>query len=664
MKGNRSLRLIRVLLLLACVPGVLTAIAQVGPPPPPPPPTPLGPPPVPPGNPVTAAKALLGKTLFWDEQLSSTRTVACGSCHQAGRGGSDPRSLGGVARATHPGPDGAIGTPDDVTGSPGVPLQDGDGAYAWSETFGMREQVTGRLANSHINAAYAPQLFWDGRAGRAFVDPVSGDTVLFNGAALESQAAGPPVSDAEMGHTGRDWTQVAQRVAASRPLALAAILTPDLDAWIGGRSYPDLFAEAFGTPAVTPTRIILAIATYERTLFSNQTPFDAQIGGTPSLTPIEAQGMQLFGALPCARCHAGGLTSDNAFHYIGVRPAAEDSGRAKVTGLPADLGTFRTPSLRNVSLRGAFMHGGRFRTLEEVVDFYDRGGDFAAPNKSPLITPLNLTPLQKAQLLAFLRRPLTDPRVEGRTSPFDQPSLFSESSLVPQIQGAGAAGSGGLTPRVVAYEPPLAGITDWTAGIHGALGGAVATLVIDAAEPPVSGGIPATGSLARIETTLSGAGAGNGFGSADVTIPEALQGQVLFGRWYVADPGAIGGVAATPAFRLQVFGPGGAGGPLAIAPGPAEPRVLQLHPSRPNPFGGSTLIRYDLFSATPVSLVVYDVTGRVVRRLVRESMQVPGTYFADWDGTDDARRPVAAGTYFYRLEAGPSSKSLRAIKLD
>src|SRR5256885_1864092 len=84
------------------------------------------------GNPVTATKAALGKTLFWDEQLSSTRTVACGTCHVASNGGADPRSASPGARSTNPGPDGVFGTADDIQGSVGVPLALADGSYKWS----------------------------------------------------------------------------------------------------------------------------------------------------------------------------------------------------------------------------------------------------------------------------------------------------------------------------------------------------------------------------------------------------------------------------------------------------------------------------------------------------------------------------------------------------
>src|SRR5262245_7791170 len=110
-RSHRALRFATVVFLL------LAASAAFAQPPPPPPPPPLQP-----ANPVTTAKANLGKVLFWDEQLSSTRTMACGSCHQAARGGSDPRSSLAAAHSVNPGPDGATPTPDDIAGSPGVVL--------------------------------------------------------------------------------------------------------------------------------------------------------------------------------------------------------------------------------------------------------------------------------------------------------------------------------------------------------------------------------------------------------------------------------------------------------------------------------------------------------------------------------------------------------------
>ena len=660
----RTNHLLGSLLLLALSASIAFAQAPPPPPPPPPPLQPLPPPPAPAGNPVTATKANLGKVLFWDEQVSSTRTVACGSCHQPARGGIDPRSVLGSAHATNPGADGISGTADDVTGSPGVVLTTASSAMEWSASFGLREQVTGRKSPSFVNAAYAPLLFWDGRAGQSFADPVTGETILPAGAALENQALGPPVASGEMGHLGRSWTDVASRVEASKPMALSTFQPAAMQAYINSRSYADLFSEAFGSAGVTAARIAMAIATYERTLFSTQTPFDDLIAGNNTLTPQENQGFQLFGQLPCASCHAGALMSDNQFHYIGESPAAEDSGRFAVSHVPTDLGAMRTPSLRNVSLRSTFMHDGRFSTLAQVIDFYDRGGDFNAPNKDPRIHPLNLNPQQKAALIAFLSRPVTDARVASGSAPFDMPVLYSESRLVPEILAGGVAGGAGAPPQVVALEPPLAGNPTFTVGVFGALGGAEAVLVIDENEPPADGGIPATGSFARVATTLEGTGSSDGYGSATVSIPDdpQLYGKTLYGRWYVSDAAASGGVASSPAFRMTVFGAQGAGLPLATSLPPA-PRTLRLYAGQPSPFPVSTILRFDLFTASRVKLAVYDVTGRTVRRLYDRASAMPGAYAVTWDGRDDAGQDVPGGVYFYRLDTDRGSETQRVVRL-
>ncbi len=310
----------------------------------------------------------------------------------------------------------------------------------------------------------------------------------------------------------------------------------------GGRNYPALFAEAFGTPGITARRIALAIATYERTLASNRAPIDSPKANPPALNPQEAAGRVLFTTLPCGVCHGGPLLTDQQFHYIGVRPVAEDSGRAIVTGAPADRGSMRTPSLRNVALRTAFMHDGRFSTLEEVVNFYERGGDFNAPSKSPLIAPFVSTPIQKAQLVAFTRRPLTDPRVAAEQAPFHRPSLYSESELVPQVLGTGVVGTGGIVPQPIAYEPPISSNPDFTLGITRGRSGASAVLVVDDADPAVGGGIPASGALAHRTTTLAASGAGAGSGSISFAIPAdpTLEGHSFFARWFVSDPAASG----------------------------------------------------------------------------------------------------------------------------
>lgn len=528
---------------------------------------PLNPPPAPAGNPVTATKAYLGKTLFWDEQLSSTRTVACGTCHFASKGGSDARAIVGNTRSQNPGADGTFGTADDVFASPGVITNQSDGTYSWSATYGFREQVTGRKSRSYIDAGYSNSLFWDGRATQVFTDPIGGGVVLANGAALESQVLGPPVSSAEMGHAGRNWVDVAARTANSRPLALSPSIPAGLSEWINGRSYGELFEEAFGSSEVTPARIAMAIATFERTLYSDRTPFDQSVAQIAPLTAAEIRGQGVFNQSRCNVCHAGPVFSDNQFHNIGVRPQTEDTGRFQVTGDANNMGEFRTPSLRNVALRGPYMHNGHFATLAEVVEFYNRGGDFDAPNiNHNLIRPLNLSAPQKADLIAFLSRPLLDPRVVAGTAPFDRPTLYAESNRVPQITGNGTSGAGGNIPQVTAIEPPLLGNPSFAVGVSNALGGASAVLVIDSNDPGTGPTIPATGSLARLSVQLQGSGAGQGFGSVSLLVPgnPALIGSTFFGRWFVRDANAPNGLAVSPAFKFTIFGEAGSATTNAI----------------------------------------------------------------------------------------------------
>jgi cytochrome c peroxidase len=533
--------------------GVRSGTPQQGPVPPlqPPPPAPVG-------NELTATKAYLGKALFWDEQMASTRTVACGTCHHSGTGGADPRSAASAALSTNPGPDNIFGGGDDIRGSAGVPFNSIDGTYTLGPAYALNDQVTGRKTVSYLNAAYAPLLFWDGRATGVFRDPITNNIVLNGGAALESQAAGPPVSSAEMAHAGRNWNEVASRIAASKPLALSPNVPTALNTWIDGRTYPDLFQEAFGSPEVTPSRIVMAIASFERTLFSDQAPVDIANAGITPLNAQEQRGRALFVSTShnCSVCHGGNRFTDNAFHYIGVRPDTEDPGREQVTGVPNDRSAFRTPSLRNVGLRGSYFHNGRFTTLEEVVAFYNRGGDFDANNKPNLIHPLGLNTQEQADLVAFLRNALTDPRVAAETGPFDRPTLYMESNRVPQLTGAGRAGSGGFAPEIKAISPPIAGNPNFTVSVSKALGNANAVLVIDAADPGVGTTIPASGSFARLTTNTQNTGAGNGWASLSLPIPAAsnIVGRTFFARWYIPDAGAANGFSVSQAARFTVFG--------------------------------------------------------------------------------------------------------------
>lgn len=541
----------------------------------------LLPPPAPAGNPVTPAKTNLGKVLFWDEQLSSTRTVACGTCHIMADGGADPRSLGGPL-AIHPGLDGVFGGPDDVFGSPGVPVSNADGTYSFDTTFGLADQVTGRRASPAVNGGYPDDLFWDGRAGSEFVDPVSQAVILADGAALETQSLEPLTSVIEMAHTGRTVEDVLVRIGESTPLAIAAHVPSPLVEWIDGRSYGELFEEAFGDAQITAPRVAFAIATYERTLNTNQTPFDTFLATNGGLTDQERAGRSVFLSSSCDRCHSLEIMSDHEFHYTGVRPPGEDAGRFDVTGVESDRAKMRTPSLRNVDLRAPYMRNGRFETLEAVVDFYDRGGDFDAPNKDPLVRELNLTAQEKADLVAFLRRPLTDPRLRDELPPFDRPTLYTESSQVPVLEGMGVASAGGLVPRPVAIEPPISGNPSFTVAVFDIDGAALraatelaasasaaqgteglptpqALLVIDSEDPGTT--TPTSGELVFRSVDLLEDGTGDYYASSSIALPadRVSIGTEWVGRWYVEGIGTGGGPAVSRAFRFGIFEPFGTG---------------------------------------------------------------------------------------------------------
>ncbi len=516
---------------------------------------PLQPPIEPGGNPITAAKAYLGKTLFWDEQLSSTKTVSCGTCHRPAAGGSDPR----VGTATrHPGLDGVFNTADDIFGSPGVVNNNSAGEYSPVNFFGMSPQVTDRKAPSYLNAGYTTDgIFWDGRALDQFRDPISNLIILSSFGELESQSVFPPLSTGEMGHMGRDWPAIVTRITNSKPLALAHDLPPGLANWLSGRTYPQLFEEAFGTAEVTPARIAMSIATHERTLFSDQTPLDRWSAQLESLTSQEEQGRTIFIAQQCTFCHGGSLLSNASYQNVGVRPTTDDPGRGALTGIPADVGRFKTPPLRNLELKGNYFHTGRFNAVEDVVEFYNRGGDFNAPNIDARIRPLNLSVAQRAALVAFLKRPLTDQRVAQELPPFDRPKLYTESAFVPTITGAGRVGTTGTVPTAIALEPPTVGNSSFAIAVSQSLGGAPAVLVVDAADPGIGTTIPATGSFARFTKTLSGSGAGNGYGSAVLSIPidPSLIGRTFYGRWYVNDAGATNGFSVSKLITFTIFGP-------------------------------------------------------------------------------------------------------------
>ncbi len=382
----------------------------------------LPPVPVPTENPITEQKRVLGKVLFWDEQLSTNGAIACGTCHRPAFGGADARA------GRNPGTD--KGTIDDVRGSPGIVFLDRNGKPQPHTVYGNEPQVTPRLAPSNFGALWAEQVFWDGRAGPVVKDPVSGETAIAHGGALENQVLTALMNTAEMAKTGRTWADVTTDVRNARPLALATGWPPDVAAAIAAApTYPQLFAAAYGDSRVTPVRIAFAIATYERTLVADQTAWDRYGAGDASALPGRAaSGWRTMQAFHCTACHTPPLFTNNDFFQIGLRKVEFDRGRENVTHDPKDAGGMKVPSLRNAALRARFMHTGEFTNLASAIRFYQNS--IPLPERDDIpgfgIYAFNVSQIDEADIREFITAGLTDPRVRDERFPFDRPKLRSE----------------------------------------------------------------------------------------------------------------------------------------------------------------------------------------------------------------------------------------------
>jgi len=372
-------------------------------------------------NPITEEKRALGKILFWDEQLSGDDTVSCGTCHSNGRSGTDGRI------GIYPGPDGVFGTPDDVKGSPGVQHVDVNGDPVLDPLFGLNVQVTRRAANAAVDAVFSPELFWDGRAQNTFINPETGATSIVNRGSLESQAVAPILSSVEMGRDGRTWPAVAAKLAKSEPLGNATSIPADVLPLVAAhRTYGELFQAAFGDPGITGERIAYAIATYERTLVADQTPWDRFVAGnTAAMTQGQIAGWNFFRTSPCSGCHTAPTFTNGTYRNIGVRPTTEDTGRQEVSGLLADRGKFKVPTLRGVGLKTTYMHNGALATLPDVVNHYLPGNPAVFQDNLDPLMPVGVPPQVFPALIDFMANALTDPRVAAQTFPFDQPSLHA-----------------------------------------------------------------------------------------------------------------------------------------------------------------------------------------------------------------------------------------------
>ncbi len=242
---------------------------------------------------------------------------------------------------------------------------------------GVNGQKGGRSAPTIFNAAYYTTQFWDGRSPN-----------------LEDQAAGPPQNPIEMGHT---LDGVEEKLAADP-------------------TYRAEFEKAFGPGPISFDMVGKAIASFERTVISANSPFDRYFygGEETALSEVARRGLEIFRNPEkgnCTACHVLGLFTDNLFHNIGVGVGEDgeltDLGRFEVTGKDSDRGAFKTTSLRNIALTAPYMHDGNLKTLAEVIDFYVGGGN-SNPHLDPqlkVLTPLTETGEEnwsRSDLVAFL----------------------------------------------------------------------------------------------------------------------------------------------------------------------------------------------------------------------------------------------------------------------
>jgi cytochrome c peroxidase len=251
-----------------------------------------------------------------------------------------------------------------------------DPAKGWSNgdrfATGVDGQRGGRSAPTIVNSAYQTLQFWDGRARE-----------------LEGQALGPIQNPIEMNMTLDE-------------------LIPKLNKIKG---YQARFQEVFGTD-VTAEGIASAIASFERTVLSGNAPYDQfKAGDEEALSKEARRGYEVFfHKAHCSACHAGPNFTDGGFHNVGVGIHAEepDVGRGEISKLGGDRGAFKTPTLREIARTAPYMHDGSLKTLEEVVDYYVKGGE---PNDQldEEIFPLRLTDQDKADLIIFLKEGLSSP---------------------------------------------------------------------------------------------------------------------------------------------------------------------------------------------------------------------------------------------------------------
>lgn len=316
-------------------------------------------------NPPNQAKILLGRYIFYDKALSLDNSTSCASCHAPSQGFADQ------GHAT----------------SKGVFGQSGD-----------------RNAMALVNVAYSSHLIWDGRFKT-----------------LEDHAIAPILHPKEMGNGSDRPKETEESPYGGKPTNNDTLLlfqsmrgekgSSGVNEFVKKSTYATLFKAAYGDSVITLPRIARAIAAFERTMISNQSPFDEYgRGNKAALNDYAKRGLALFldkTKTNCASCHSGTLFTDNKMHSNGLYKYYEkDKGLGAFTKKSSDDGVFKTPTLRNVGVTAPYMHDGSFTDLEQVIKHYRTGGAHNT-NQDALIKPLNLSDQDVADIAAFLKS-LTD----------------------------------------------------------------------------------------------------------------------------------------------------------------------------------------------------------------------------------------------------------------
>lgn len=318
-------------------------------------------------NPLTRAKIELGRQLYFDGRLSADGTISCASCHAPDEGFGKHTQFG----------------------------------------VGINGQMGGRNSPISYNRLLSGVQFWDGRA-----------------ASLEEQAKGPIQNPIEMGYTHEECVAALKKI----------------------EGYQLQFDKVFPNEGVTIDNVAKAIASFERAIVTGPSPYDfyeplrvfekdfaedladlesfkqdepkrfakyealiAESKAHP-ISDAAKRGRELFfGKANCTACHAGANFTDEKYHNLGVGMEAEkpDLGRFEISKDEKDKGAFKTPTVRNVALSAPYMHDGSQKTLEEVVEWYNKGGH-PNPTLSDKVKKLNLSDQEKTDVVEFMKA-LTGP---------------------------------------------------------------------------------------------------------------------------------------------------------------------------------------------------------------------------------------------------------------